>query len=264
MGKRALIIVSFGTTSQQARQAIERIETELGLRMAGYDCFRAFTSSKVLARVRQEQGLEILTPAEQMQVLWERGYTEVICQPLHILNGWEYEKMCRQIAPFAEKFETFRLGKPMLTDFSDYEDCCAMIARHTALPQPGEALVLMGHGSDHFSNAAYSQLGNVMEYQGMKSVFVGTVEGFPHLDFICKRLEQEQVKTVTLMPFLIVAGEHVQKDMAGEQEGSWKRTLEELGYSVHVCRKGLGEFPETADLFFRHLQQAQPFPYCQN
>lgn len=261
MGKQALVIVSFGTASPQARQAIERIETHLASQMPGYDSFRAFTSNRILARLRREQGLAIRTPAEQMQHLLEQGYTDVVCQPLHILNGWEYEKMCRQIAPFAGQFETFRLGKPMLTDFSDYEDCCGIIAHNAAMPQDGEALVLMGHGSDHFSNAAYSQLENVMEYLGMESVFVGTVEGFPNLDFICRRLEKQQVKTVTLMPFLIVAGEHVRNDMAGQQEDSWKTTLEQSGYAVNVCMKGLGEFPETADLFFRHLQDAQPFPY---
>lgn len=261
MQKRALVIVSFGATSQKARESISRIESELGSRMQGYDCFRAFTSNRIIARVRREQGLVVYTPAEQMERLHQQGYREVLCQPLHILNGWEYEKMCRQIAPFAEKFETFRLGKPMLTDFADYDACSAMIARRTPARGDGEALVLLGHGSDHFSNAAYSQLENVMQYRGMKSVFVGTVEGFPNLDFICRRLEKERVKTVTLMPFLIVAGEHVQKDMAGEQEDSWKSTLEELGYGVRVCTKGLGEFPETADLFFRHLQNAQPFPY---
>lgn len=260
MGKRALVIVSFGTTSPQARRAIENIENHLAAQMPGYDCFRAFTSSRVLARLRREQGLEIHTPAEQMQQLLEQGYTEVACQTLHILNGWEYEKMCRQIEPFAKQFEVFRLGKPMLTDFADYRDCCGIIARHTPMPQDGEALVLMGHGSDHFSNAAYSQLENVMEYLGMESVFVGTVEGFPNLDFICRRLRTQHVETVTLMPFLIVAGEHVRNDMAGPQEGSWKTILERAGYTVNVCGKGLGEFPETAALFFRHLQSAEPFP----
>lgn len=260
MGKRALVVVSFGATSAQARGAIENIEGYLARHMPDYDCFRAFTSNRIIARLRQEQGLTVLTPGQRMQQLLEDGYTEVLCQPLHILNGWEYEKMCQQIAPFTGQFERFCLGKPMLTDFSDYEACCNIIAQNLALPQDGEALILMGHGSDHFSNAAYSQLENVMEYFGMDSVLVGTVEGFPNLEFICRRLQKKGIKTVTLMPLLIVAGEHVRHDMAGSQKTSWKTTLEQSGYVVNVCLTGLGEFPETADLFLRHLQQAQPFP----
>lgn len=261
MKKRALAVVSFGTTSPQARRAIENMEKSLASRMPDCDPFRAFTSNRIIARLHREQSLSVPTPEQLMNTLLEQGYQEVICQPLHILNGWEYEKMCRQIAPAAQRFERFTLGKPMLTDFSDYQACCKIIAQNTPMPQEGEALVLMGHGSDHFSNAAYSQLENVMEYLGMERVFVGTVEGFPNLDFLCTRLKKQEIKTVTLMPLLIVAGEHAQTDMAGDQEGSWKSRLEQMGYTVRVCMKGLGEFPETADLFFRHVKEAQPFPY---
>ena len=258
--KQALVVISFGTTCPTARTAIESIEHYLAAQLPDHDCFRAFTSSMVIRKLQREQNLTVPTPEQLIKTLVSQGYTHVVCQPLHILNGWEYEKMCRQLAPFAEQFQSFLLGKPMLTDFVDYQECCRIIAKNMPMPQPGEALVLMGHGSDHFSNAAYSQLESTMRYLDMESIFVGTVEGFPNLDFICKRLKKQKISHLSLFPFLIVAGAHAQNDMAGEEESSWKSVLERQGYTVTAHLKGLGEFPETGKLFARHLMEATPFP----
>lgn len=257
--KQALVVVSFGTTDPAARKAIETVERYLAAQCPERDCLRAFTSGMIIERIRREQQLSIPTPEQLMQQLLEQGYTDVICQPLHILNGWEYEKMCRQIAPYAGQFSSFRVGKPMLTDFSDYEACCQIIEQNMPLPQDGEALVLMGHGSDHFANAAYCQLESVLRDRGWDSIHIGTVESYPSLAVIQKRLRKSPVERVTLMPFFIVAGDHAQNDLAGEDDDSWKSILEQEGYAVTVHLKGMGEFPETGALFARHVTEAQPF-----
>ena len=212
----------------------------------------------VIRKLQREQHLTVPTPEQLIKTLVSQGYTHVVCQPLHILNGWEYEKMC-QLAPFAEQFQSFLLGKPMLTDFVDYQECCRIIAKNMPMPQPGGSGAY-GTWFGSFFQCRLFPIRKSMRYLDMESIFVGTVEGFPNLDFICKRLKKQKISHLALFPFLIVAGDHAQNDMAGEEESSWKSVLERQGYTVTAHLKGLGEFPETGKLFARHLMEATPFP----
>ena len=259
--KQALVVISFGTTCPTARTAIESIEHYLAAQLPDHDCFRAFTSSMVIRKLQREQNLTVPTPEQLIKTLVSQGYTHVVCQPLHILNGWEYEKMCRVSLPLLRNsFNPSSWASLCSPTLWTIKNVARHLPRIMPMPQPGEALVLMGHGSDHFSNAAYSQLESTMRYLDMESIFVGTVEGFPNLDFICKRLKKQKISHLALFPFLIVAGDHAQNDMAGEEESSWKSVLERQGYTVTAHLKGLGEFPETGKLFARHLMEATPFP----
>lgn len=119
-----------------------------------------------------------------------------------------------------------------------------------------EALVLMGHGTGHHSDAAYAALDFRFKEMGWQNVFVGTVEGYPALEHVRKQVKRLGFKRVTLAPFMVVAGDHARNDMAGEEEDSWKNQFQEDGCQVECVLKGIGEFQEVRDIYVAHARQA--------
>ncbi|MDR3766427.1 MAG: sirohydrochlorin cobaltochelatase [Butyricicoccus sp.] len=258
MNKKALVVISFGTTYPKARQAIAQIEDSLKKALPEYDFFRAFTSGMVIRKIEREEGVRILTPAEQMEQLVAAGYEEVLCQSLHVMPGMEYEKMLMQLLPYRSRFHSMRIGKPMLFHAEDYAEICRRLLQEMPTLAPDEAYVYMGHGTEHFANATYSQVENMFRYLGAERVYVGTVEGFPGLDYIRGRLKRQGVRRVTLAPFMIVAGDHAQNDLAGAEEDSWKSLLQADGYEVQTDLRGLGELDAVRDLFVGHAREVVP------
>ncbi len=255
MAKKALAVISFGTSYPEARRAIEKLEQILAESMPEHDFYRAFTSQMVIRKIQREEGVHIPNPAELMEQLRNAGYEEVVCQSLHVIPGIEYEKMCRQIEQAAGGMRV-QIGKPMLYSHEDYlETCKALLAEMPKL-KPDEAFVYMGHGTEHAANAAYSQVENTFRYLDAERVYVGTVEGFPELDYIKKRLQAHHIRKVWLAPFMIVAGDHAQNDLAGDEPDSWKSLLEAAGYETEVCLRGMGEFQKIGALFEAHCMQA--------
>lgn len=256
MSKRALVVVSFGTTYPQARAAIDHIEQALREAFPEYDFFCAFTSGMVIRKIEREEGVRIPNPEELMQKLGQAGYDEVLCQSLHVVPGLEYEKMLSQLLPYREQFAKLAVGKPMLCGAEDYEYICRHLMQQLPALGEDEAYVYMGHGTAHFANAAYSQTENMFRHLGAERVYVGTVEGFPDLAYIRRRLQKRGVRRVTLAPFMIVAGDHAQNDLAGDGEDSWKSILEADGCEVCAVLRGLGEQAAVRELFVRHAQAA--------
>lgn len=256
MSKKALAVISFGTTYPQARQAIARIEAQLCRALPGYDFFRAFTSGMVIRKIEREEGVRIPNPAQLMEQLAAAGYEEVLCQSLHVMPGMEYEKMCMQLLSCRGSFTSMRIGKPMLFHAADYAEICRGLLREIPALAPDEAYVYMGHGTEHFANATYSQVENMFRALGAERVYVGTVEGFPGLDYIRGRLKLHGVRRVTLAPFMIVAGDHAQNDLAGAEDDSWKSILQADGYEVQTDLRGLGERDDIGALFAAHARAA--------
>lgn len=256
MSKKAIAVISFGTTYPKSRLAIERIENGLKEAFPEYDFYRAFTSKMVINKIEREENIQIPTPEELMQKLLDDGYEEVLCQSLHIMAGFEYEKMLHQLYKFEDKFQKLSIGVPMLFSEYDYEHICTELLQHMPKLNQDEAYVYMGHGTEHFANSVYSQVENMFRFLGAENVYVGTVEGFPNLDYVIKRLNKHNIKKVTLAPFMIVAGDHAQNDLAGDEEDSWKSILQSQGYKINVNLIGLGDLDCVCDLFFRHAKMA--------
>ena len=256
MNKKAIAVISFGTTYPKARLAIERIENSLKAAFPDYDFFRAFTSKMVINKIEKEENIKIPTPEKLMIQLLSNGYEEVLCQSLHIMAGFEYEKMLHQIFKFEDKFKKLSIGMPMLFGEYDYKHICSELLEHMPKLKEDEAYVYMGHGTEHFANSAYSQVENMFRNLGAEHVYVGTVEGFPSLDYIIKRLKKHNVKKVILSPFMIVAGDHAQNDLAGDEDDSWKSILLKEGYEVEINLQGLGDLDAVCDLFCRHSKIA--------
>ena len=153
-----------------------------------------------------------------------------------------YDDVMAEIAPYADRFEAFAVGAPLLTHEQDYEKViAALLANHEHAGSTDVALVYMGHGTEHFANAAYSQLENMMHADGYENAFVGTVEGFPALDNVLAKIAAYGAKKVVLAPLMVVAGDHANNDMAGDEADSWKTAFTAAGYEVECVLEGLGQ-----------------------
>ena len=256
--KRALLMVSFGTSYPETLEKnIAAIEGEAAAAFPGWTVRRAFTSGMILRKLAQRDGLALDDVPAALTRLAAEGFEAVVIQPTHIMNGDEYDKFCAQAAPFGGQFAHFAVGRPLLTAAGDYRAVAEGVMASLPAPAEGEALVFMGHGTGHHANAAYTQLEYVFHDLGWKRVFVGTVEGYPALEEVLRRLKEcPAVRRVILHPFMVVAGDHAVNDMAGPEPDSWKSCLERAGYEVTCVLKGLGEYPALRALFLAHAQAA--------
>lgn len=257
MSKKALLAVSFGTSHEDTlEKTIVALEQDLSAAFPDYDLHRAFTSGMIL-RVLAKRGVHINDVPAALELLLEEGYTEVVMQPTHIMNGDEYEKMVAHASPYVERFERFSTGKALLTSIQDYRDTIEALLAELPPKTEGKAIVFMGHGTEHFANAAYAMLDYMFHDMGRGDILVGTVEGYPELPQVVKKLKhRSQVKELELRPLMIVAGDHAKNDLAGDEEDSWRTQLEELGYQVSCTLMGMGEYPGIRKLFVKHAQEA--------
>ena len=259
MSKKALMIVSFGTSFDEAMPAIVNIEETCRRAFPDYDFYRAFTSGMIIRKLKKTKNIVIHNPQEVMEQLAAEGYEEVLCQPTHIINGMEYEKMMGMLAPYKDRIPVIRVGRPLLTDEEDYRKSCQIVMQELDRPlEQDEAFVLMGHGTEHFSNSAYCQFENMLRDLGYENTYVGTVEGFPGLDYVIRRMKIRGIRKVHLMPLMIVAGDHARNDLAGAEADSWDSLLQAEGFETEIILKGMGEIDAIAALFVEHLQAAKP------
>ena len=149
------------------------------------------------------------------------------------------------------------MARPLLWSESDYDACVHAVMHNIPARRENEALLLMGHGTEHFANAAYCELEHKFRTEGYANVYVGTVEGYPQLDSIIPQLQAAKIKRIVLMPFLIVAGDHARNDLSGDAPDSWKSQLEALGFETRTVLMGLGEIPEIAQKFAGHLKEME-------
>lgn len=257
MSKKAVVVVSFGTSVDSAFTAITNVEEKVQKAFPEYDFYRAFTSKMIIRKLARTKNITINSPEEVFEKLVAEGYEEVVCQPTHIIPGLEYEKMLDMITPYKDDFTSFRIGRPLLTTPEDYEDVAHVVMKELSEPLlSDEAFLLMGHGTTHSSDSTYCKMEHVLRDLNYDNTFVGTVEGFPDIEYIRGRFRRKGIRKVTMMPLLIVAGDHARNDLAGEKEDSWKSILEKDGYETEVILKGIGEIDDVAEIFAEHARQA--------
>ena len=214
--KKAILVVSFGTSYHDTREkTIHAVEDKIKAAFEGYDFFRAFTSNMIINKLKKRDGIEIDNPIQAMDRLYEMGYEEVVIQTLHIICGHEYVKLKNQITEYKDKFKSIKFGRPLLFGIEDYKETVEAVKEVT--DEMDSTVVLMGHGTDHESHSAYPAIEYYFRDMGA-DVYVGTVEGYPEIDSVVKRLKERDVKKVHLMPLMLVAGDHAQNDMAGDEE----------------------------------------------
>ncbi len=253
--KKAILVVSFGTTHLDTMEkTITAIEQDIRENFTEYQVYRAFTSQAVLNKLKREEQLSFDNVREAMERMAGDGIETVVVQPTHVINGIENDKMMRDLKEYTGLFGRIRVGKPLLSSVADYKKAIHAVMADVQLDE-GEALVLMGHGTDHHANSAYPTLEYTFHALGYTRVLVGTVEGFPNLRNVMRKLEIADIKKVILMPFMIVAGDHAKNDMVGEED-SWQTELEAAGYEVRAIVKGLGENKGIRNIYAEHIEEA--------
>lgn len=254
MRKKALLAVSFGTSHPRTLdRTIGAIEGALARDFAEHDLFRAFTSPTVIRKIKEAFGEDVPNVPQALRLLEEKGYSEVILQPTHILNGFEYEKILRQAKPFETVFERLAYGAPLLSSQEDMDAAAALLNGLAAECAEDTALVFMGHGTEHAVNPVYKKLDSLLR----ENSFLGTVESEPTLEQVLSKVKAAPgFRRVILQPFMIVAGDHACNDMASDEPDSWKSCFEAEGYETSCRLKGLGEYESVRSLFIRHARNA--------
>ena len=260
--KRALVVISFGSTYDAAReQEIGGITRALVEAFPRYDLFTGFTSN-IIRRLLAARGLEFLSPREIMDKLVALGYEEVLIQPTHILHGEEYEQKILSLKNnYQEKFLKFVIGNPLLTELEDYKIVAAAV--NSILPPlaEGEGVVFMGHGSPRNNNdsfgCTYNALQGYFDALGLP-VVIGVVEeeDSPNFQTVLRQLQQRNYKKVHLYPFMVVAGDHAINDMCGESKDSWKKQIEAMGVATEAHLEGMGRQKVIQTIFVSHALQA--------
>ena len=256
--KPVILVVSFGTSYNDNRDlSIGGVEEAIQAAYPEWEVRRAFTAQTVIDILDERDAIDTDNVTEAMDKLVADGVKTVVIQPTHVMNGAEYDDVMAEIAPYADKFEGFAVGAPLLTSVEDYEAVTeALLAENEFAGSSDTAIVYMGHGTHHFANATYSQAQLVMQAAGYENVFVGTVEGFPTLENVMANVTAYGAEKVVLYPFMVVAGDHASNDMAGDEEDSWKTAFVNAGFEVECVLEGLGENADIQAIYVEHIQAA--------
>ncbi|NLX93883.1 MAG: cobalt chelatase [Clostridiales bacterium] len=260
--EKVLLIVSFGTSFNESRSlTIGGIEAAMKEAYPDYQVRRAFSSQIIIDKLAEREGLNIDNVTEAMDRLVLDGVKEVVVQPTMVMNGYEYDDVIAEVTPYADKFESLKIGKWLLADDKDYDEVAELIVKETQQFRADDtAIVFMGHGTEHESRETYSNLQKILKDKGYNDYIIGTVEHGIEIEQVQQFLSEMEVKKVVLRPFMIVAGDHANNDMAGDDEDSWKTILTEDGYEVETVLEGLGQIKGIQDIFIEHVKEAIDSP----
>ncbi len=258
IGENELLAVSFGTSyNDSRRRTIGAIENALEEEFPEYSVRRGFTSQIIIDRVKSRDQIEIDNVTQALERAASNGVKRLVVQPTHLMNGLEYNDLVDEVAAYSDAFQEVTVGEPLLTSDEDFQKVIQAVVNSTAEYDDGQtAICLMGHGTEAESNQVYGKMQEMFKEAGYANYYVGTVEASPSLDDVMAAVKEGEYENVVLMPLMIVAGDHANNDMAGDEEGSWKRTFEDAGYQVTCILKGLGELEEIQQIFAEHAQAA--------
>ena len=258
IGEKELLVASFGTSfNDNRRLTIGAIENAMEKAFPDYSVRRGFTAQIIIDHVERRDGIHIDNMDEALDRAINNGVKTLVVQPTHLMNGLEYEELTGQLAEHADSFEQVAVGEPLLTSDDDFNRVMKAIVEATAEYDDGEtAICFMGHGTEAASNEVYGKMQDLLKANGYDNYYVGTVEAEPSLEDVLTAVQAGDYKKVVLEPLMIVAGDHANNDMAGDEEGSWKTEFENAGYEVTCILRGLGELPEIQQILVEHAQKA--------
>ena len=260
IGEKELLVVSFGTSfNDNRRLTVGAIEDAMDKAFGDdFSVRRGFTSQIIIDHVKSRDGEVIDNVTEALDRAVANGVKTLVVQPTHLMNGLEYTDLEEELAAYADSFDQIALGEPLLTSDDDFKTVMTAITDATAEYDDGEtAIVFMGHGTEADSNQVYAKMQELLKDNGFDNYYVGTVEATPSLDDVLEAVKaNENYKKVVLEPLMIVAGDHANNDMAGDEDGSWKTAFEAEGYEVTCLVRGLGELPAIQELLTEHAQAA--------
>ena len=255
---QAILVVSFGTSYNDSRdKTIGAIETAAAEAFPEYEVRRAFTSQIIIDKLKERDNLEIDNVTEALDRAVADGIKTLIVQPTHLMNGYEYTDLKEELETYRDKFEKIALGEPLLTSEEDFRAVAETITSETSSYDDGKtAICFMGHGTEADSNQVYTKMQQTLAAMGKDAYYIGTVEAEPTLEDVMAAMKDKGYSRVVLEPLMVVAGDHANNDMAGDEEDSWKSQLQASGYEVECVLKGLGEFEGIQDIYTDHIRAA--------
>ncbi|MDQ0202738.1 sirohydrochlorin cobaltochelatase [Pectinatus haikarae] len=262
--KDAILIIAFGTTQEQARKAaIENIAAKIRAAYDGEKIVVAFTSHIVIRRIKEKEGILYDTPEEALEKLLKERFTRVAVITLDIIPGIEYAYKQKVFELYKEKFKKITLAVPLLywmgqkAHADDVKNVFQeFFAEQKIYSKNFDAVLVFAHGTLHPANAYYSVIQDRLERLWKNHAYIYTVDGYPDLDAVIPKLKEKGHKKILLIPFMIVAGEHVCQDMAGESGNSHKAILEKEGFEVKTHLHGLGESEAICKFFLKRAEEA--------
>ena len=258
IGEDELLVVSFGTSFNDSRRlTVGGIEAAIEKAFPDWSVRRGFTSQIIIDHVKSRDGEVIDNVGEALDRAVANGVKRLVVQPTHLMNGFEYNDLANELATYADSFDAIALGEPLLTSDEDFDRVADAIVAATKEYDDGEtAICFMGHGTEAASNGVYARMQQVLADKGCANYFIGTVEAEPSVDDVLAMVKEGSYKKVVLEPLMIVAGDHANNDMAGEEEDSWASVFQNAGYDVTCVLRGLGEMEEIQQMFVEHAQAA--------
>ena len=261
--KDAMVVMSFGTTYKDTRaKTIDATVDAIKAAHPNTKVVTAFTSHIIRDRIQQKEGITYPTPEEALAELKKDGYTRVALASLDVIPGMEYNYDAAVYNLYKDNFKKMTLGTSLMYWMGQENQTDQVIetlkAVQSQFPKLGkeDALLIMAHGTPDPSNAYYSVIQDRIHTLGMKNVFIYTVEGTPNLEQVIPQLKLHGIKHVTLMPFMMVAGDHANNDMAGAEPDSHKSILQKEGFKVDTYIHGLGENPNIRNLFVERANES--------
>ena len=280
IGEIEILVVSFGTSFNDSRtNDIGGIEKAIQKAFPTLSVRRAFTSQIIINHVQARDGIKIDNVDQALERAVNNKVKTLIVQPTHLMHGAEYDELTEILGKYADKFEQVIVSEPLLGEHADDEkavnkdkEIVAKSVLDAAIEDAGfesidksieesTAFVFLGHGTSHKAKVTYSQMVNTFKDLGYPNAFVGTVEGEPEetsIDEVISAVADAGFKNVILRPLMVVAGDHANNDMAGDDEDSWKSIFESKGVfnSVECQIEGLGSIEELQNLYVSHINDA--------
>ena len=280
IGEIEILVVSFGTSFNDSRtNDIGGIEKAIQKAFPTLSVRRAFTSQIIINHVQARDGIKIDNVDQALERAVNNKVKTLIVQPTHLMHGAEYDELTEILGKYADKFEQVIVSEPLLGEHADDEkvvnkdkEIVAKSVLDAAIEDAGfesidksieesTAFVFLGHGTSHKAKVKYSQMVNTFKDLGYPNAFVGTVEGEPEetsIDEVISAVADAGFKNVILRPLMVVAGDHANNDMAGDDEDSWKSIFESKGVfnSVECQIEGLGSIEELQNLYVSHINDA--------
>ena len=280
IGENEILVVSFGTSFNDSRVAdIKGIEDAIAAAYPDWTVRRAFTAQIIINHVQARDGEVIDNMDQALARAVDNGVKNLVVQPTHLMHGAEYDELVAVLDEYADKFDSVVIAEPLLgevgTDATvinkDKEAVATIVVAEAvklagyddldAAAADGVAFVFMGHGTSHTAKVSYSQMQTQMAELGYDNVFIGTVEGEPEetaCEAVIDAVSAAGYTKVIIRPLMVVAGDHANNDMAGDDEDSWKSMFTASGKfeSVDCQINGLGEIPEIQEIYVQHTADA--------
>ena len=227
-GRTAVLVTHYGSSDEQTRALTLDALT------------RDARQRKRMAR----QGVHKDSPTDALMRLRAEGFRRVFVLSTTLIEGGEMASVRDDAARMAPFFDRIEVGNPLLYSVADCQRVVDILTRGEQ-PGRGEAVVFVGHGNQLPSTATYAMLDYMMRAAGHDRFHVSTIEGYPTLESTVAQLRRERVRRVTLVPLLLVCGNHTKEDIAG----TWREELERQGFEVTVRMQGLGENADIRALY---------------